>query len=82
MGGIVENPGVVGHGGGIKQCEYCSRCGCRRDTNTWAQDPEDGSQGHTVIGYTPIAENECPEDVYEWLSRAETEDYCEHERED
>lgn len=51
VGGIEENPGVWGHGGGVTIHEVCKHCGCHRHTDTWAQDPEDGSQGHTSIRY-------------------------------
>jgi hypothetical protein len=45
LGGLRENPGVWGKGGGIVAEEVCMRCGCSRTTDTWAQDPETGAQG-------------------------------------
>lgn len=42
VGGIVENPGVSGHGGGVTVTEVCMRCGCGRHTDTWAQDRATG----------------------------------------
>jgi hypothetical protein len=52
VGGIDENPGVQGHGGGVIATEVCLRCGCRRDTDTWAQCRETGEQGLTAVEYT------------------------------
>jgi len=53
VGGIAENPGVWGHGGGVMITECCMRCGCARLTDTWAQDPETGEQGLTSVRYEP-----------------------------
>ena len=53
LGGLKENPGVWGHGGGIISREVCMRCGCERKTDTWAQDPETGEQGLTQVSYEP-----------------------------
>ncbi len=51
VGGIKENPGVQGHGGGVICREVCVRCGCERVTNTWAQNPANGTQGLTLVSY-------------------------------
>lgn len=51
VGGIRENPGVWGHGGGVIVHEVCMHCGCERTTDTWAQDMETGEQGLTSIAY-------------------------------
>lgn len=48
VGGLKENPGVWGHGGGVIITEACPHCGRYRVTDTWAQNPADGSQGHTI----------------------------------
>jgi hypothetical protein len=53
VGGIKENPGVYGHGGGVTMEEVCMHCGCGQNTDTWAQDPCDGEQGLTSVTYTP-----------------------------
>lgn len=53
VGGIKENPGCWGHGGGVVIHEICVICGCRRITDTWAQDMEDGQQGLRSIEYQP-----------------------------
>lgn len=51
VGGIKENPGVWGHGGGVKIAEVCMRCGCGRHTDTWAQNPSTGEQGLESVSY-------------------------------
>lgn len=51
VGGLQENPGVWGSGGGVRVHEVCKHCGAYRITDTWATDPCDGSQGHTSISY-------------------------------
>lgn len=51
VGGIESNPGVRGHGGGVVVDECCVRCGCRRTTDTWAQDRDTGEQGLTSVEY-------------------------------
>lgn len=51
VGGIAENPGVFGHGGGVTIHEVCSVCGCGRILDTWAQDPTDGEQGLRSVRY-------------------------------
>lgn len=52
VGGIEENPGVWGHGGGVVIDRVCMRCGLRRCKNTWATDPETGMQGLETISYS------------------------------
>jgi hypothetical protein len=51
VGGLKENPGVHGHGGGVVIAEVCVRCGCKRTTDTWAQDRSTGEQGLTSVSY-------------------------------
>lgn len=51
VGGIRENPGVHGHGGGVVISECCMHCGCQRITDTWAQDSSNGEQGLESIEY-------------------------------
>ena len=53
VGGIEENPGVWGHGGGVIIHEACSHCGCRKTTDTWAQRSDTGEQGLESITYEP-----------------------------
>lgn len=53
VGGIKENPGVFGNGGGIIIKSVCSHCGIYRITNTWAQRPDTGEQGLESVSYEP-----------------------------
>jgi hypothetical protein len=53
VGGLPENPGVWGHAGGVIMHEVCTRCGCGRTTDTWAQNPSTGEQGLTTVTYEP-----------------------------
>lgn len=56
VGGLKENPGVWGHGGGVVITEVCSHCGCQRSTDTWAQDRATGEQGLTSVSYSDVAD--------------------------
>jgi hypothetical protein len=51
VGGIKENSGVWGHGGGVIIEEVCMYCGCARETDTWAQDSDTGVQGLRSVKY-------------------------------
>jgi hypothetical protein len=51
VGGIKENPGVWGNGGGVIIHECCMHCGCARITDTWAQNPDGGEQGLRSVSY-------------------------------
>lgn len=51
LGGLEENPGVWGHGGGVIINEVCVRCGCGKTTDTWAQRPDTGEQGLHSVSY-------------------------------
>jgi hypothetical protein len=51
LGGLKENPGVWGKGGGIVSKEVCAHCGAYRITDTWAQDRSSGAQGLTEVTY-------------------------------
>jgi hypothetical protein len=53
VGGIKDNPGVWGHGGGVVIREVCMYCGCERVKDTWATDRETGEQGLESITYNP-----------------------------
>jgi hypothetical protein len=63
LGGLRENPGVWGHGGGVIIHEICRHCGMRMTTDTWAQHPQTGEQGLTRVTYEPG-----------WLAREMSED--------
>lgn len=51
VGGIKDNPGVWGHGGGVIIREVCAHCGTYRVTDTWAQRMDTGEQGLTSVAY-------------------------------
>lgn len=53
VGGLEDNPGVYGSGGGVASHYACMRCGCGYVRDTYGQCPIDGSQGHTVETYSP-----------------------------
>lgn len=50
FGGLKENPGVWGHGGGVIIKELCKHCGCERTTDTRAQRL---SARYTTVHYKP-----------------------------
>ena len=64
VGGLKENPGVWGNGGGVIINEACLRCGAQKKTNTWDYDRSTGEQGLTSVRYE--------RDVYQ-LEREERE---------
>lgn len=51
VGGLKDNPGVFGSGGGVRIHEVCEKCCTHRHTNTWAYDPEDGEEGLESVRY-------------------------------
>jgi hypothetical protein len=51
LGGLEENPGVWGNGGGVIMKRVCWHCGMYKVTNTWDYNPEDGTQGLTSVEY-------------------------------
>lgn len=51
LGGLRENPGVWGNGGGVIIKTVCSHCGMYRVTDTWAQRHDTGEQGLTSVSY-------------------------------
>jgi len=56
VGGVEENPGVQGHGGGCFYDEVCRYCGVGRRVDTWATDPETGRQGLVSVEYSDATE--------------------------
>lgn len=58
VGGIKENPGVMGHGGGVIVKEACRHCSWQRITDTWAQDPNTGEQGLTSVRYVKVDDSD------------------------
>lgn len=53
VGGLKDNPGVWGNGGGVRIWEACMHCGCGQLTDTWAYDPSDNEQGLTSVTFYP-----------------------------
>lgn len=53
VGGLPENPGVWGHGGGVRIHTACVHCGCGKIVDTWASHPLTGEQGLTATTYEP-----------------------------
>lgn len=53
LGGLRENPGVHGHGGGVICNSICVRCGCSRISDSWAQRADTGEQGLRSVEYDP-----------------------------
>lgn len=74
VGGIKENPGVWGHGGGVIIRECCMHCGCAKVTDTWAQD-NCGRQGLTSVEYEPDAYRDALE-AYRAEHEEEMEEVC------
>lgn len=63
LGGLKENPGVWGHGGGIIIKTVCAHCGAYKIDDSWAQNPENGEQGLDSVEY------HAPDDVsLAWLA--------------
>ena len=67
VGGIKENPGVWGHGGGVIIHEVCRHCGCLKTTDTWAQRHDNGKQGLTSVEYDD-GDHEFRDSWQEWHS--------------
>lgn len=51
VGGIAENPGVWGKGGGVTIKQVCRHCGYYRHRDTWAQRYDTGEQGLDSVEY-------------------------------
>lgn len=64
VGGLEENPGVYGHGGGVIITEVCAHCGRYRVTDTWAQNRNTGEQGLESVEY-----RDADEASSAWLDR-------------
>ncbi|MEM7820034.1 MAG: hypothetical protein QW761_00300 [Candidatus Aenigmatarchaeota archaeon] len=53
VGGIKENPGCWGHGGGVIMKMVCRHCRTYKIIDTWATDPATGRQGLKTVEYEP-----------------------------
>jgi hypothetical protein len=51
VGGVNENPGVHGSGGGAIIHEVCLHCAAKKITDTWAQNPATGQEGFESVSY-------------------------------
>lgn len=69
VGGLRDNPGVFGSGGGVKIVEVCRHCGRRRHTDTWATHPATGEQGVERVWYTDADETSLA-----WVERQEADE--------
>lgn len=49
-----------GNGGGVIATDVCRWCGVQRTTDTWATNPDDGSQGHRTISYSAARDDFMP----------------------
>lgn len=66
LGGLKENPGVWGKGGGVVITEVCSHCGMYRVTDSWAQRRDTGEQGLESIEY-----READEASLKWIAESD-----------
>lgn len=66
VGGLAENPGVFGNGGGVLIKEVCAHCGRYRYTDTWYQRPDTGEQGLDAVYY-----GDPDEDSLAWVDAQE-----------
>jgi hypothetical protein len=64
VGGIEENPGVHGSGGGVTIRRVCVQCGRYREVDTWAYDPVDGEQGLESVRY-----EDADDDSLDWVAK-------------
>jgi hypothetical protein len=64
LGGLKENPGVQGHGGGVICTSVCAHCGQYRITDSWSQNPETGEQGLDSVEY-----QDADDDSREWVEK-------------
>jgi hypothetical protein len=69
VGGIRENPGVFGHGGGVIMTEYCRHCGARRVVDTWAPDGHGGvTESESIVALDDLEPDE-QNRVRAWLAQ-------------
>jgi hypothetical protein len=73
LGGIEDNPGVWGSGGGVIIKEVCGHCGAYRITDSWAQNPQTGEQGLHSVSYEPA-----DDDSREWVTEEAVLTVCEN----
>jgi len=61
LGGLRENPGVWGKGGGVVIREVCAYCAAYRVTDTWAQDG-------AIQGLQSVAYEDADDDSLAWIA--------------
>jgi len=66
VGGIAENPGVWGNGGGVIITEVCRHCGTYRTTDTWAT-------GHDGRPTTTVTYHEADDASLAWIAQLEAD---------
>ncbi|OFV82365.1 MAG: hypothetical protein A2Y78_08455 [Acidobacteria bacterium RBG_13_68_16] len=64
LGGLEENPGVWGNGGGVIIKRVCAHCGTYKVTNTWATDPRNG----TIVKGNVVSYEDADEDSLAWVA--------------
>jgi hypothetical protein len=72
LGGLKENPGVSGHGGGVIIRECCAHCGRYKVRDTWAQRTDTGEQGLESLEY-----EDADEASESWIAIAKAKDLLE-----
>lgn len=65
VGGVVENPGVWGHGGGVICKRVCRHCGTYIITDTWPSHPRVGRQDLESVRYEAA-----DDESLAWIARA------------
>jgi len=70
LGGLKENPGVWGYGVVTISQEVCKHCGCLKTTDTWATNPSDDTQGHTVVSFEALGDHNHSEEFETWKAEA------------
>lgn len=63
LGGLKDNPGVWGKGGGVVCKTVCAHCGAYKIDDSWAQRPDNGEQGLDSVSY-----EEADDDSREWVA--------------
>lgn len=69
VGGLTENPGVYGHGGGVTIDTVCAHCGKYCHVDTWAQNAENGKQGLDSVSY-----RDADDESLAWVASLQSED--------
>lgn len=68
VGGMRENPGVFGKGGGVFCVSVC-KCGWTKTEDSWATRPDNGRQGLESVSYS----QERGREIARWVDKLESE---------